>query len=176
MGTNSNATLTQETPRVTESTENETINLIDLDKETISSVLRRRARAVIKDTSIDAESRALIHYGLEINDPCLAELVRRVDAGETINTIDFSELSGSSEDDSSEEKIGALAEMICRVGDEPGVKSAALLLLMATLENAQHPKALANTVKHLAFIHCAELNVSGMVDAQIALLEDKLLG
>jgi len=33
----------------------------------------------------------LIRYGLETNDPWLAKLVRRVDAGETIiETIDFS--------------------------------------------------------------------------------------
>jgi hypothetical protein len=49
-----------------------------------------------------------------------------------------------------------------------------LLVLMATLENATHPKALANRVKHLAFTHCAELNLDGMVDAQVALLEDEL--
>lgn len=43
-----------------------------------------RAQAVIKDRSIDAQSRALIRYGLAINDPWLPELVRRVDAGEPI--------------------------------------------------------------------------------------------
>ncbi|HEX6717814.1 MAG TPA: hypothetical protein VF088_11925 [Pyrinomonadaceae bacterium] len=175
MATNSNATLTQETPHVTKSTENERIDRNDSDEKPISSVLRRRAESVIKDTSIDAESRALVRYGLEINDPSLAELVRRVDAGETIDTIDFSKLSNNSEDDSGEERILALAEMICRVGDEPEIKSAALLVLMAMLENAQHPKALANTVKNLAFMHCAELNVAGMVDAQITLLEGELL-
>ena len=53
-------------------------------KTTISNVLRRRARAVIRDKSIDAQSRALIRYALEINDPWLPELVRRADAGETI--------------------------------------------------------------------------------------------
>jgi hypothetical protein len=49
---------------------------------------------------------------------------------------------------------------------------AALLVLMATLENAPHPKVLANTAKHLAFTRCGELNVHGMVDAQIAMLEN----
>jgi hypothetical protein len=53
-------------------------------KTTISNALRRRAQAVINDRSIDAESRAIIRYGLETNDPLLAELVRRVDAGEAI--------------------------------------------------------------------------------------------
>jgi hypothetical protein len=65
--------------------------------------------------------------------------------------------------------------MICRAGDEAGTKSAALLVLMATLENASHPKALANIAKHLAFTHCGQLNVTGMVDAQIAVLEGELL-
>jgi hypothetical protein len=52
--------------------------------------------------------------------------------------------------------------MICRAGDEPETKSAALLVLMTTLENAAHPKALVNTSKHLAFAHCSELNLYGM--------------
>ena len=56
-------------------------------------------------------------------------------------------------------------------GDEA---SAALLVLLATLENSTHPKALANTAKHLAFARCAELNLYGMVDAQIAALEGEL--
>lgn len=54
------------------------------------------------------------------------------------------------------------------------MKSAALLVLMATLESARHPKALANRTKHLAFTRCGELNLNGMVDAQIAVLEGEL--
>jgi len=78
-------------------------------------------------------------------------------------------------DDSDEEKIELLTEVICRAGDEPKIKSAALLVLMATLENATYPKALANLTKHLAFTRCGELNSYGIVDAQIAMLEDELL-
>jgi hypothetical protein len=141
---------------------------------TISDALKRRAQSVINDKSIDAGARAVIRYGLEINDPWLAELVRRADAGETI--IDhFNVVPTQREDSSSEEKIAALAAMICRGGDEPETKSAALLVLMATLENSTHPKALANTAKHLAFTRCGELNLYGMVDAQIAVLEGELL-
>jgi hypothetical protein len=66
------------------STKRRTPNLNDTAKTTISSALRRRALSVIKDRSIDAQSRALIRYALETNDPWLAELVRRADAGETI--------------------------------------------------------------------------------------------
>jgi hypothetical protein len=143
---------------------------------TIVNALKRRAQAVLNDRSIDAQSPAIIRYGLDTNDPWLAELVRCVDAGDTIiDTIDFSQTPETSEDDSSEEKIEALAEIICRNGDEPGTMWAALLLLMATLENATHPKALTNTAKHLAFTRCGELNVNGMVDAQIAVLEGELL-
>ncbi len=65
--------------------------------------------------------------------------------------------------------------MICRGGDEPDTKLAALLVLMATLENSTHPKALANAAKHLAFTRCGELNVYGMVEAQIATVENELL-
>ncbi len=69
----------------------------------------------------------------------------------------------------------ALAELICRVGDEAGTKSAALLVLMSTLETASHPKALANLAKHLAFTRCGELNFNGVVEAQIAVFESELL-
>ena len=65
--------------------------------------------------------------------------------------------------------------MICRAGDEAGTKSAALLVLMSTLENASHPKALANLAKHFAFTRCGELNFNGMVEAQIAVFESELL-
>jgi hypothetical protein len=129
----------------------------------LSDALKRRARSVINNKSIDAQTRAVIRYGLETNDPWLPQLVRCVDAGESI--IDNLYVQ------SSEEKIEALTDLICRAGDEP---SAALLVLLSTLENSTHPKALANTAKHLAFTRCGELNVYGMVDAQIAVLEHEL--
>ena len=71
------------------------------------------------------------------------------------------------EERSVEEKIAILADLICRAG-EPGTRSAALLVLMATLEDAAHPKALANIAKHFAFTRCGELKNSGMVEAQTA--------
>jgi hypothetical protein len=135
------------------------------NNQTISDALKRRAQSVINNKSIDAETRAIIRYGLEINDPWLAELVRRADTGETIS-------DNLNVPPTSEEKIEALAEIICRAGDE---SSAALLVLLATLENAAHPKALANSAKQFAFTHCVESNLYGMVDAQIAALEGKLL-
>ena len=64
--------------------------------------------------------------------------------------------------------------MLCRSGDEPDIKSAALLVLMDAFENSPHPKALANTAKHLAFNHCAERNLCGMVDAEVRVLEAEL--
>ena len=73
MVSNSSATAHEHTPH--------TINSIT---STISEALKRRARAVINDKSIDADARAIIRYSLEINDPWLADLVRRADAGETI--------------------------------------------------------------------------------------------
>ena len=129
----------------------------------ISDALKRRAQSIINDKSIDGSTRTMIRYGLEINDPWLPQLVRCVDAGESI--IDNLYVH------SSEEKIEALTNLICQAGDEP---SAALLVLLSTLENSTHPKAFANTAKHLAFTRCSELNIYGLVDAQIAALEDKL--
>jgi len=46
---------------------------------------------------------------------------------------------------------------------------------MGTLQDSTEPEALANTVKHFAFTRCGELNVFGMVDAQIAVVEGELL-
>ena len=135
------------------------------------NALRQRAQSVINDRSIDPRSRAIIRYALETNDPWLVELVRRADAGETL--IDSPGFLKTSRTD--EEKIEALVEMICRAGDEAGTKSAALLVLMSTLENASHPKALANLAKHLAFTRCGELNFNGVVEAQIAVFESELL-
>jgi hypothetical protein len=98
--------------------------------------------------------------------------VRRADAGEAVaDTFEVEETDETNNDD----KIEALAELICRAGDEPGTKAAALLVLMATVENSSHSKALANTAKHLAFTRCGELNVYGMVDDQIAVVERELL-
>ena len=51
---------------------------------TIINALKRRAQAVVNDKSIDPRSRAILRYALEVNDPWLARLVRRADAGESI--------------------------------------------------------------------------------------------
>ena len=64
---------------------------------------------------------------------------------------------------------------VTRTGDDPETKSAALLVLMATIENSTHPRVLANTAKHLAFTRCTELNLFGMVEAQVATVEHELL-
>src|SRR6185369_10047131 len=124
MATHTSATMREETPHENNS-----------NKNTISNALRRRAQSVIKDTSIDPQGRALIRYALEINDPFLAELVRRADAGDSImeNLPITDEIS---DDESDEEKIESLAKILCRAGDESETKSAALLVLMATIENA----------------------------------------
>ncbi len=133
-----------------------------------ATALRRRAQSVLNDRSIDPQWRAIIRYALEINDPWLADLVRRADAGEPIiDTIDF-----LLEPETNKEKIEALAEIICRADEE---SAAALFVLMWTLENSTSPKVLANLAKHLAFIRCAESNLYGIVDAQIAVFEGELL-
>ena len=161
MASHSSATAHLETPHVTRTSRT----------NTIVNALKQRAQSVLNDRSIDPQSRAIIRYALETNDPWLAELVRRADAGETVvDSAGFLKTSSTSE-----EKIAALAEMICRAGDEAGMKSAALLVLMSMLENASHPKALANLAKHFAFTRCVELNLNGMVKAQIAVFESELL-
>jgi len=51
----------------------------------------------LNDKSIDPQSRAIIRYAVEINDPWLTELVRRADEGETLfDTVDFSQTPDTS--------------------------------------------------------------------------------
>ena len=48
----------------------------------IDASLKRRARLLITNSSIPRQTRSLIRYALEINDPHLAQVVRRVESGE----------------------------------------------------------------------------------------------
>ena len=141
---------------------------------TLSDAVKRRAQSLINDRTIDEGDRAFIRYALATNDDSgLAELVRRADAGEPI--IDESCMLEADDEISTEEKVERLAKMICQAGGELETRSAALLVLMATLENSTEPKVLANHLKHIAFTRCGELNCFGMVDAQIAAIETELL-
>lgn len=152
------------TPHVTNSTTN----------NTFSDAIKRRAQSLIKDKTIDESDRAFIQYALATNDePGLAELVRRADAGEPI--VDESCMLEADNEISTEEKLERLAAMICDAGAPPETRSAALLVLMSTIENSTEPKLLANHVKHIAFTRCGELNCFGMVDTQIAAIETELL-
>jgi hypothetical protein len=148
MTTHSSATARQQTSHLNRTTRT----------ATIMNALKERAQAALNDPSLDDQSRATLRHALETNDPWLAELVRRADAPD--------------EDDSSRRKIEALAEIICGAGDQA---AAALFVLMGTLQDSTEPEAIANTVKHFAFTRCGELNVFGMVDAQIAVVEGELL-
>jgi len=52
----------------------------------VDASLKRRARRLISNRSIPKQTRNLILYALQIKDPYLAQVVRRVESGET--TID----------------------------------------------------------------------------------------
>ena len=109
-------------------------------------LIKRRAQSLINDRTIDASERVFIRYALETNDgPGLAELVRRADAGEPI--IDDSHLLEADEEISTEEKLERLAEMICQAGDQPETRSAALLVLMSTLENSEQTESTCQSCK-----------------------------
>jgi len=162
MTTHGSATSREEAPHANETTTNQ-----------INDAVRRRAQLIVDDTSIDPQWRAVIRYGLETNDAQLAELVERAEAGETIiDTLDFSQTSDPSDDESEVEKVEALTEIICRAGGET---VAALFVLMGRFQNSNQPEVLANAAKHYAFTRCGELNIFGMVDAQIAVVEGELL-
>ena len=162
MATHVSATALEETPHETETTQ-----------ITITDALRRRAQSIINDRRTDPQWRSIVRCALEINDPWLADIVWRAGAGEKIiDTVDFTLEPDANEDDSDKERVDALAEIICRAGDE---SAAALLVLMGTLENSRDPKLLANTAKHFAFTRCGESNLFGIVDAQLAIVESELL-
>ena len=133
---------------------------------------RQRAWSLIRDKSIDEGSRSLIGYALEIDDPRLAELVQRAEAGESL--MDNIVATDTADNESTEQKVDVLAGLICQAHD-PGTRAAALLVLMSALEDADDPKSLARNAKHHAFTRCGEMNVYGMVDAQTAALEHELL-
>ena len=80
--------------------------------------------------------------------------------------------ANTDEEESTASKIEALAEIICRAGDEP---TAALFVLMGRLEDAPQGNWLAKRAKHFAFSRCEELKLYGMPDAQIAVVEGELL-
>ncbi len=80
----------------------------------------------------------------------------------------------NNENEPSGNKIEMLVDLICRSGDEPETKSAALLVLVSTLERSTEPTALANKAKHLAFAHYDDLTVDDVIDAQIATVEAEL--
>ena len=71
-------------------------------------------------------------------------------------------------------KLDLLGDLICREGDEPETKSAALVVLMSMIESSTRPTALVNRAKHLAFAHYDDVNVDDMIDAQIATIEAEL--
>lgn len=54
----------------------------------VDASLKRRARLLLTNGSIPTQTRSLIRYALEIKDPHLGQLVRRVEAGEmTIHRV-----------------------------------------------------------------------------------------
>ncbi|HEY6803208.1 MAG TPA: hypothetical protein VI306_06480 [Pyrinomonadaceae bacterium] len=71
-----------------------------------------------------------------------------------------------------DDKLRKLVSMICRAGNEPDIKSAALLTLLATLWYAPD---FVNTAKQLAFLHCCEFDLYGVVSRQIEMIEQELM-
>lgn len=161
MTTHSSATAHQETPHETATT-----------MIAVSDATKRRAQSVINDKTIDPQWRTIIRFALDLNDPFVAELVSCAEAGEDIvETFESLRTPVPIENESILRKVEAMAEVIARSGDEP---TAALFILMETLENSTDPKVFANRAKHVAFSRCGELHVYEMVDAQIAELEGEL--
>ena len=160
MTSHSSAT-TRETPHVTRKSRTNTID----------DAVKHRAQVVLNDASIDPQSRAIVRQALETNDSWLWRLVQIQLDADIIEAAESELPEGICEDDSSRKKVEALADIICRGGEEA---SAALFVLMEVLQISSEPKALAHVVKHFAFTRCGELNVFGIVDSQAAVLEREL--
>ena len=62
------------------------------EPRTLDANLKRRARKLATDSRVDPRTRSLIRYGLKIKDPCLEQIVNRIEAGET--RIDHIRLDG----------------------------------------------------------------------------------
>ena len=137
----------------------------------MDDALKQRAQVVLNDNTIDPQSRAIISQALETNDSWLWKLVQIQLDADIIDAAESELPEGMWDDDSSRKKVEALADMICRGGEEA---SAALFVLMEALQISDEPKALAHVVKHFAFTRCGELNVFGIVDSQAAVLEREL--
>jgi hypothetical protein len=162
MTTHTSASAQQVTPHKTETS-----------RIAVNDATKRRAESVIKDRTIDPQWRTIIRAALELNDPSLDELVSRAAAGGNIvDTFESLRTPLPNEGDPPLGKVETLTEIICRTGDEP---TAALFILMETLESSTHPEVLASRAKHVAFSRCGELYVYEIVDAQIVAAERELL-
>jgi hypothetical protein len=53
------------------------------ESRTLDANLKRRARILATDSRVDPQTRSLIRYGLELKDQYLAQVVNRVESGET---------------------------------------------------------------------------------------------
>ena len=69
--------------------------------------------------------------------------------------------------------LEALVDIIC--GSGGATAAGALFVLMGTLQDSTEAKALAHTAMHFAFTCCGELNLNGMVEAHISVVESDLL-
>ena len=126
------------TTHVSASAHEETPHETETNQITISDALRRRAQSVINDRRTDPQWRSIVRYALEINDPWLADIVRRAGAGEKIiDSTEFTLEPDSDEDDSNEERVEALAEIICRAGEA----AAALFVLMGSETTREYSEA-----------------------------------
>jgi hypothetical protein len=54
----------------------------------LSATVKQRAQLLINNKSIDSGTRNVLRYGLAIDDPSLADLVRRLDAGEAVIDVE----------------------------------------------------------------------------------------
>src|SRR5690242_14320339 len=90
MASHSSAPTCEQAPHETQTTETTQaeVTLATLIRRTrtasLINTLKQRALSVLYDKSVDAQSRAVIRYALETNDPSLAELVRRAEKGEAV--------------------------------------------------------------------------------------------
>jgi Domain of unknown function (DUF5615) len=107
------------------------------------------------------EQRVLVTHDVKTMPAHAVSLMKR---GENISGVLFAG-----------KKVMRLVELICRGGNEPEIKSAALLVLMATIEQSPNANSLAYQGKQLTFNQCCNLDIYEMIERQVTVCERELL-
>jgi len=126
----------------------------------IVQMSQTKSTNILKRQIDRSAERAIIRYALEINDPWLASNLCPCRRAKRLSIRSTSRKRPRNEhNDSNEERIEVLTELICRAGDERKPKSGRLLVLRRQMKTRRHSKSTRERVKPPAFTRCGELTL-----------------